>query len=138
MITSPNVIATPMCPSWWVLASTMIAPAPAKTSAKVPTNSAASRRMSTTVCRSARGRGRCGVGEQLRDQLADAPIDLVADPAHGLEVLTGGIVELPVFVPLPRVDRADVAAAHRDHDVGGSHELVGQRLGELLAHVDAE
>ena len=49
-----------------------------------------------------------------------------------------GIVELPVLVLLAGIDRAGVAAAHRDHDVGGAHDLVGERLRELLAHVDAE
>ena len=65
-------------------------------------------------------------------------VELVADPAHRLEVLAGRVVELPVLVALARVDRAGIAAAHRDHDVGGAHDLVGERLGELLAHVDAE
>jgi hypothetical protein len=46
MITSPNVIATPMWPSALVSASTMIAPQPAKTSADVPMNSAAMARAS--------------------------------------------------------------------------------------------
>ena len=58
--------------------------------------------------------------------------------ADGVEVLAGRIVELPVLVALAGVDRAGVAAAHRDHDVGGAHDLVGERLRELLAHVDAE
>src|SRR5215475_12137071 len=46
MITSPKVIATPTWPRAPVLASTMIAPQPANTSAKVPTNSAATWRAS--------------------------------------------------------------------------------------------
>jgi hypothetical protein len=44
MITRPKVIATPTWPSWPVLASTMIAPHPAKTSANVPIASATSAR----------------------------------------------------------------------------------------------
>ena len=68
----------------------------------------------------------------------DARVDLVADPAHRLEVLPGRVVELPVLVALARVDRARVAAAHRDDDVGGADGLIGERLRELLAQVDAE
>ena len=41
-----------------------------------------------------------------------------------VEVLAGRIVELPVLVPLAGIDRAGVAAAHRDHDVGGADDLV--------------
>src|SRR5260221_10377544 len=46
MITSPKAIATPTCPSACVFASTMIAPAPANTSANVPIASATSARTS--------------------------------------------------------------------------------------------
>ena len=56
----------------------------------------------------------------------------------GLEVLAGRVLEDPVLVALARIDRAGVAAAHRDHDVGGLHDLVGERLGELFVQVDAE
>jgi hypothetical protein len=35
-------------------------------------------------------------------------------------------------------DLARVATAHRDHGVGGLNDLVGHRLGELLADVDPE
>ena len=65
-------------------------------------------------------------------------VELVADPADGLDVLPGRVVELPVLVLLARIDRAGVAAAHRDHDVRRGDDLVGQRLRELLTHVDAE
>ena len=121
-----------------VLASTMIAPQPAKTSANVPTNSAASRRASARSARAAAQLdGPCSGSSSAISRCTRA-VDLVADPPHRLEVLAGGVVELPVLVLLARVDRAGIAAAHRDHDVGGAHDLVGQRLGELLAHVDAE
>ena len=76
--------------------------------------------------------------EQIGDEALHPAVDLVADPPHRLEILAGGIVQLPVLVPLARIDRAGVAAAHRDHDVRGLHELVGQRLRELLAHVHAD
>ena len=49
-----------------------------------------------------------------------------------------GVFERPVLVSLAGIDRAGVAAAHRDHDIGGAHDLIGERLRELLAHVDAE
>src|ERR687888_441984 len=109
MITSPNVSATPTCPSWCVFASTITAPAPAKTSANVPIASATS-----------------------------ALVSLVPDAAHLLEALAGGVVELPVLVPFSGIDRAGVAAPHRDHHVGRADDLVRQRLRELLAQVDAD
>ena len=40
--------------------------------------------------------------------------------AHALEVAVGRVVDLPVLVALARVDRAGIAAAHRDHRVGGA------------------
>src|SRR5215207_9196703 len=130
MITSPKLIATPTWPSASVLASTMIAPQPAKTSAKVPMNSAASSRARSAdrhhvLCSV---RGRSVVWEQLADQRLHALVEVVADPPHRLRVLPGGVVEVPVFVLLARVDRAGIAAAHRDHDVGSAHDLVRQRL----------
>ena len=57
-------------------------------------------------------------GRDLRDQGLDAGPDLVADRPYGVDALAGGVVELPVLVALAREDRARVAAAHRDHDVG--------------------
>src|SRR5205085_2944457 len=48
----------------------------------------------------------------------------------------GGIVELPILVLLARVDRTRVTTAHRDH--GGPDDLVGERLRELLRHVDPD
>src|SRR4051794_34390621 len=68
------------------------------------------------------------LGRELLDEPSDTDGDLVADPAHAVEVEAGGVLELPVLVALPRVDRAGVAAAHRDHHVGGLHGRAGQRL----------
>src|SRR5579864_451613 len=51
--------------------------------------------------------------EQLGRELPHAPVDVVADPAHRLEVLAGRVLELPVEVALAREDRAGVAATHR-------------------------
>ena len=59
-------------------------------------------------------------------------LDVVADGSDGGDVLAGGVVERPVFVALAGEDRAGVAAAHGDDDVGGLDDLVGPGLGELL------
>jgi hypothetical protein len=65
------------------------------------------------------------------DQAAYAAFDVVADGSDGGEVQAGGIVEVVLgFVALAREDGAGIAAAHADHDVGGSHGLIGPRLGE--------
>src|ERR1041385_6635118 len=140
MITRPKLIATPTWPSAPVFASTMIAPQPAKTSANVPTNSAASTRANVRFDTEPRDSVRRdgAVRKQLADQRLHALVELVAGPAPAREVLPGRIVQLPVLVPLAGVDRAGVAAAHRDHDVSCAHDLVGQRLRELLAHVDPQ
>src|SRR3954454_12381735 len=113
-----------MCPSCPVLASTMIAPQPAKTSANVPTNSAASRRASAGEGEGTDTPGlvhvdavRLLVGEELADERPHPPVDLVPDPAHRRDVLARRVVELPVLVALARVDRAGIAATHRDHNV---------------------
>src|SRR5690242_10358114 len=45
-------------------------------------------------------------------EVLDVVSDVVADGSHGLDRLTGGVVELPVFVALPGEDRAGVAAPH--------------------------
>src|SRR5690606_3974488 len=58
----------------------------------------------------------CSGGEQFRQQPLDATLDVVADGAHRVDVLTGWVVELPVFVALARKDGAGVAAAHGDDD----------------------
>ena len=52
--------------------------------------------------------------------------------------LAGRVVELPVLVALARVDRAGVAAAHRDHDVGGLDRVAGERLGVLPRDVEPD
>src|ERR1044071_9141465 len=103
MITSPNATAIPFgpIPPRSVLAT--IAPHPANTSANVADASARQRRPSE------------GLGKELADQRLDARVDLVTDAAHGGDVLAGGVVERPVLVALAGVDRAGVAAAHRDH-----------------------
>ena len=72
------------------------------------------------------------------DRLVEMMFGRVVSLGSRLEAPPGGIVDRPVLVSLAGVDRAGVAAAHRDHDVGGAHDLIGERLRELLGHVDAE
>ncbi len=48
-----------------------------------------------------------------------------------------GSSRIPVLVPLAGEDRAGVAAAHRDDDIGGADDLVGPRLRVLGGDVDA-
>ena len=67
------------------------------------------------------------------EERLDASADLVADRADLVDAEAGGIVELPVLVALAREERAGVAAAHRDDDVGGPDDLVGPRLRQLAA-----
>ena len=62
-------------------------------------------------------------GGDLADQDLDAPADLVPDRPHAFDRLARGVVELPSPGNASRVDRARVAAAHRDHDVGGRAPL---------------
>src|SRR3982074_3006447 len=81
---------------------------------------------------------RGGAGHQLSNQLSHAAIDLVADAAHGLDVLSGRVLEVPVLVSLARIDRTRVATAHRDHHVGPPHRVGGERFWKLLADVDAD
>src|SRR5262249_23358234 len=124
---SPNATAIPTDPSDWARwLSTTIAPHPAKTSAKVATASARQRRASGPLVK------------KFADQHPHAGIDLVTDTPDGLEITSVGIVEHPVLVALSRIDGAGVAAAHRDHDVRGPNDLVGQGLRERLAQVDAD
>jgi hypothetical protein len=75
---------------------------------------------------------------KLVDESTNACVDLVADAPHCVDVLAGRIVELPVLVAFAGIDRAAVAAAHRDHDIGRANSLVGELLRRLVGQVDAE
>src|SRR2546423_15080134 len=77
-------------------------------------------------------------GRQLVQKRRYPPAYLVADLADLFDALAGGIRKHPVQVSLARIDGAGVAAAHRHDDVRRPHELVRQRLGELLAQVEAD
>ena len=84
------------------------------------------------------GRGGSTLGHERLDQLPHVVVELVANPSDDLERLAGGIGDRPVLIALARVHRARVPAAQRDHDVGGADHRVGERLGELRAHVQAD
>jgi len=49
-----------------------------------------------------------------------------------------GSAHWPVHVSAPGVDRADVSASHRDHEVSGLHNFVGKGFRELSDHRDAD
>src|SRR5688500_5653310 len=75
-------------------------------------------------------------GPELGEQPLNARVDLVADAPDLLEALPLRILDRPVLVPLSGVDRAGVAATHRDHGVRGSNRVVRERLRELARDVD--
>src|SRR5690349_20843179 len=102
----------------------MIAPQPAKTSAKAASPSAPARRLRSGCI-------------QLTDQAADPLLDLVSNRSNGLEVLAGGILELPVLVAPAGKDRTGVATAHRDDDVGLFDGIGIEQLRLLAGQVDA-
>src|SRR6188474_2822084 len=74
---------------------------------------------------------------EFPDELFDPCPDLVADRSDGVDALTGGVVELPILVAFPGVERAGVAASHRDDDVGFLHGFIGEDLGRGGGDVDA-
>ena len=67
-------------------------------------------------------------GEGGQEHFHPCP-DLVADRPDRLDVLAGRVVELPVLIALAGVERAGVAAAHGDDDVGVLDGLIGEHLG---------
>src|SRR4030095_17084813 len=78
----------------------------------------------------------CGWGrDELVGEAAHPLVDLVADLADLVDRLAGGVVQLPVLIPLAGVDRAGVAAAHRDARIRGADDLVREPLCGLLGHV---
>src|SRR5689334_17876087 len=126
MITRPKTSAmptVPRAPSYCAFAIT--APHPANTRANAARPSARARRAMSGRATAALLR------DELGEQRSDAFGDLVADAPHGLGILAGRVLEVPVLIALARIDRACIPAAHGDHDVGGLHALIGERLREL-------
>src|SRR5687768_11160948 len=79
-----------------------------------------------------------GADVELGEEDADAALDLVPDRAHRVNAPAVRVVKLPVLVALAGIERAGIAAAHGDDDVGGPHRLLGPRLGVLPGDVDAD
>src|SRR4051794_7387042 len=67
-------------------------------------------------------RGEDVVG-QCTEQSVDAGVDVVDDPPDRVGVLPGRVVDRPVLVARTGEDRAGLAAAHRDHEVGRLYEV---------------
>jgi hypothetical protein len=70
-------------------------------------------------------------GHQVSQELLDPVADLITDGPYCVETETSGVGEVPVEVPLAGEDRAGVAAAHGDDDVGGLDLAGGKGLGEF-------
>src|SRR5687768_13999151 len=123
MMTSPNVSATPTTPRLPPYSASAITPPhPANTRVNAARPSANARRGRSGAIVSRR------VGQQLGQKGAYTLGDFVADPPHRLQVLARRVFQLPVLVALSGVDRACVAAAHGDHDVGLAHGAVLEQL----------
>src|SRR5581483_3424120 len=70
-----------------------------------PTTTAARKAEPRNSAKSRRGSGGdTSGGDQIGDQRVHTRRDLVADPANGLEVLSGRILELPVLISLAGID----------------------------------
>jgi hypothetical protein len=63
-------------------------------------------------------RARSASGRDLREQALDARVDIVADPAHAVEVGLGGVVDCPVAAQYARLrarrgaNKATIAVCH--------------------------
>jgi hypothetical protein len=75
---------------------------------------------------------------ELGEQRVDAPGDLVAGCAHGVDRLPFGVFDLPVEVALAWDLWAGVSGSHRDHDIGPLGELPGEQLRRLVTQVDSK
>lgn len=65
------------------------------------------------------------------EKVFDTGLDVVSNGADFRWRFPVWVVDGPVEVPPPGVDGAGVTAAHRDDDVGGLDDFVGQWLREL-------
>src|ERR671912_72719 len=129
MITSPKVRAIPTCPSApSVCSSTMIAPAPAKTSAKVPIASASSACASPGVLTALGGRG--AVVGFVRG--VKGALELVDEVARDLErLLRDRVVD-----PRPLAARVDQPGAPKRPQVLRDARLAVRELVLEMAHAE--
>src|SRR2546423_10881580 len=67
---------------------------------------------------------RSDLNVEASEEGAHPGFDLVTDRTDGVQTLTGGIVELPVLVPLAPDELAAGAAAQRADDVRGGHRAL--------------
>src|SRR5690348_9066527 len=114
MITRPKLMATPTCPNAPVLASTMIAPQPANTSAKVPIASASRQRRI--------GRFTSSSPQRRSSRYRNHSPHSWNRPLHG---------------PIPRTWHAPARGAHRQR-TSATHSLHLNDCAELLDRVRAE
>src|SRR5215475_8630887 len=77
-------------------------------------------------------------GAEFGEQRLDATADVIANRADLLDREPGRIGQVPVEITLAGVDRAGVAAAHGDHNVGSLHLVSSKWLGELSGDVEAD
>src|SRR5947209_2996096 len=75
---------------------------------------------------------------KLLQENANAIVDLVSNWPDLLKRLSRWIRQVPVEVALARIDRAGIPATHRDDGIRVAHDLIAERLGELLRDVDPD
>src|SRR3954467_2244378 len=73
-----------------------------------------------------------GGDAEFVEQSANPFFNVVADGPDNVDTLTGGVVYGPLFIAFSGEDGPGVAAAHRDHYVGGVHDLIDPRFRELV------
>ena len=66
---------------------------------------------------------------QLTEQRLNASFDVVADGTDRVDALASRVHEFPVLIARAGEDRAGVAAAHRDDDIGRFHGIGSEQLG---------
>src|SRR5262249_57142127 len=77
-------------------------------------------------------------GVELSDEFANAALDLIPSGTHLGDRASLRVFQVPIDVALARDERALIAAAHRDHDVGVLGKLTREQSGAALVQVDAE
>src|SRR5581483_2262756 len=110
-----------------------------------PTHAALPREPGGQTAQSVRCRGHAFAlvavpgGEEARDELVDAELELAPDPADLLEAGADRVAHPPVLVPLAwgELDSTD-AAAERHDDVGRVENLAAERLRVGVGEVDPD